>query len=460
MVRIENNGTCFRMSLLSNQIKKKMFFSIFFSFSFSASSADLAAPFSIDAENKIGYWELGGSSVSEENYILLVPPIQNRKGCVWTNVEIPKKDVWEIKVTFQIPHAEGGSFGLWFVSQYAQDGTFCGGPNVFKGAALVGQIVRNRDHGIGLALSFLQSDGHKQFRDFAAEPDIYFDIHRRTPVWITVRYDNGYFKFYSNFADQTEGGEENFLFEKKINVDISDNYIGFTAQNERLVMNMNLISIEFNINMPNKSTGKRDRSMGNRKPSSQFTPNTIYRLRNPAFNKTIIEIEKQEKDGNAIKEGATANEIFDIIEEINVASFDVASFSELNSFVKNNIMNYSLKWQRRTLRLVDRVRNTRNVAGAALNYTTAIMETFRDQMQTTLSKTNEKFADLYSLLGEFGGRGIDVNNDMHQMVDDINKRSIVTWLAYAAVAEVLGIIILLISANTCMKKHVYGSNLR
>ena len=437
-----------------------MFFSLLISFIFSATSADLSPPFILGSDNKIGYWELGGNAVLDENLIMLIPPIQNRKGCVWTDVEIPNKDVWEMTFSFQIPHAEGGTFGLWFVNQYAQDGTFCGGPNVFKGAALVGQIVRIRDHGIGLALSFINNNGNKHYKDFDFEPDIYFDVQRRTPIWITARYDHGYFKFYSNFADESSNGEENFLFEKELTVDISDNYIGITAQNERLVMNMNLLSVTFDVTVPQHKLGKRERSMGNRKPASQFTPSTVYRLRNPAFNKTIKEIQEQEKSGGIIKEGATVDEIFDIIEEVNRANYDVASFSELNSFIKNNIMNYSQKWQRRTLKLVDRVRNTRNVAGAALNYTTTIMETFRDQMQTTLSKTNEKFADLYSLLGEFGGRGIDVNNDMHQMADDINKRSIVTWLSYAAVAEVIGIVILLISANTCMKKQVYGANLR
>ena len=436
-----------------------MLFSLFFSLSISSTSGDLIPPLLQGPNGKIGLWEIGGSALLDENYIMLVPPIQNRKGCIWTDVQIPESDPWQMTFTFQIPHGEGGNFALWFVSEYAQDGTFCGGPNVFKGAALIGQVVRVRDHGIGLALAFIQNQGIHKYDDFSFEPDVYFDIQRRSPIWITAKYDHGVFKFYSNFADDN-GEEENFLFEKELKVDISQNYIGITAQNERLVMNMNLLSVTFDLDIPHTTNTKRERSMGSRKPSSHFTPSTIYRLRNPAFNKTILEIQKQEESGGAIQEGSSAANIFDIIDEVNRANYDVASFSELNSFIKTNIMNYSQKWQRRTLKLVDRVRNTRNVAGAALNYTQTIMETFRDQMQTTLSKTNEKMTDLYSLFGEIGSRGIDVNNDMHQMADDINKRSIVTWLSYAAIAEVVGIVILLISANTCMKKQVYGSSLR
>ena len=123
------------MSLLSNQ--KKMFFPLFISLIFSRTSENLSPPFVIKSGNKIGYWELGGNSVVNKNLIKLIPPIKNTKGSLWTNASIPKDDTWGITFCFQIPQAESGTFALWFVKNYRENGTFCGGPNVFEGAALV-----------------------------------------------------------------------------------------------------------------------------------------------------------------------------------------------------------------------------------------------------------------------------------------------------------------------------------
>jgi hypothetical protein len=402
----------------------------------------------IGDDGKIGLWELGGSSLLQDDMILLVPPIQYRKGCLWTDAEIPSIDVWQMSLTFRISHAEGGSFGVWFVGEYAQEGTFCGGPNVFRGAALVGQVQRTRGHNYGLKLKFIQNTGKDQYNEFDMTPDAYVEMPSREDFKLTIRFDKGTFKVFD------DGSEP--ILEKEITVNLKDNYIGISAQNDHLPMKFELHKLQFNLNVRETGDSKRKRSMGNKKPSPHFTPSKIYRLRNPAYNKTIKEIQLQEESNGELTKEVTAEEIFDIIDEVNRANFDVASFSELNAFIRTNIMNYSQKWQRRTVKLVDRVRNTRNVAGAAMNYTTTMMEAFREQMQHTLSKTNEKLIDFYSLFGEIGSRGIDVNNDMQQIADDINNRSIVTWLIYAAVAEIVGIVLLLIAANTCMKSRVYG----
>lgn len=419
----------------------------------SSTSADIDASTlsKVGEDGKIGLWEMGGSALLQDDYLLLVPPIQYRKGCVWTDAEIPSIDVWQMTLTFRIAHANGGSFGIWFVSEYAQEGTFCGGPNVFKGAALVGHVSRARGHKFSVRLNFLQSKGKTHYGDVDLEPDTYAEIPSRDEIRLTLRFNNGVF--------QVLGDNPEPIFQKKLEVDLKDNYIGVSAQNDHLPMEFQLHKLQFNLNVYEPSDNKRKRSMGNKKPASHFTPSKIYRLRNPAFNKTINEIQLQEESNGELTKEVAADEIFDIIDEVNKANFDVASFSELNAFIRTNIMNYSQKWQRRTLKLVDRVRNTRNVAGAAMNYTTKMMEAFHDQMQQTLSKTNEKLTDLYSLFGEIGSRGIDVNNDMQQMAEDINNRSIVTWLIYAAVAEVVGIVVLLIVANTCMKNRVYGRSL-
>ena len=419
-------------------------FYLFFNF-FSSTSADLISPFEVDSKGKIGFWELGGSALPYEKYITLSPPIQFSKGCVWTNVQIPSNNNWTIDLNFHIHQTTGGGFGLFFVEKYGMDGNLYGGPNIFKGIALLGSIIQNNDQSFSIALHFLQSKGGSKFNtNNLPKPDYILDFSRRNIISLQlIRSKNGFLVYGSSKENPKK---LNYLFNKNINIDISKNYIGLTAQSDRLINRFDLYSIKFLVN-DDIIKNNRPQSMGNSIPSSHYTPETFYRLRNPSFNLTILELLQQESTGGLINGNSSVFDLLTIIDEINNASYDVASYSELNSFIRNNILNYSQKWQQRTLKLIERVQKARNVAGAAFNYTFEIMEVFNSTMKQNLLRTSMKIIDLAELLLDVSENGVDENNELTEMVDDVNKSNLIKILLYGAIIELIGLILLILFLN-------------
>jgi hypothetical protein len=61
---------------------------VLFAFGLSATKADLEPPFIADENGKIGSWELAGSAIREDNTLMIVPPIQFKRGAIWSNTAL------------------------------------------------------------------------------------------------------------------------------------------------------------------------------------------------------------------------------------------------------------------------------------------------------------------------------------------------------------------------------------
>lgn len=423
--------------------------SIFLSLAASSTVGDITQPYDVDKNGKIGLWEYSGATVPTDDAIILVPPLQHRKGCLWTDAQIPELDTWFINFTLQIPKLEGGQFAIWFNKKYGEQGNLAGGPQQFSGIALVAYAVRDKGGKPVLLFKLYQNNGRQTIDpNDIMNSQVYVDFSRRDPFRISLKFEKKTIKVYTTLSDPRQP-----IISEQIKEDISENYIGITAQTDYAVMLLHLLDIKFDIQL--KQTSSHSATMKKTPHNAKYNPSVERNLRNTNYNLTSTELLLAQKETAKVPE-KDVNSLLTVIEEITKANYDVASFSELNSFIRNNILNYTQKWQRRTVKLVERVQNTRDIASAALNYTQQMMEMFRDTMNASLAKTNSKIGDMTNLLNEIGNRGIDENNDLIDLANDVNKKSIVTYLIYAAIGEIVGITILLISATTCCKRRVYG----
>ena len=113
-----------------------------FSLGLSKTIADIEPPIELDSDGTVNLWEFSGSATVYPDSVMLLPPIQFRRGCGWTTVDIPKQS---FGITFDLVISDGdrgSALGIWMIDKYAQDGPLAGGPSVFNGIGLILSVKR------------------------------------------------------------------------------------------------------------------------------------------------------------------------------------------------------------------------------------------------------------------------------------------------------------------------------
>lgn len=398
-------------------------------------TADLKPPYEITSMNTVGFWEFGGSSLVHEDIIMLVPPIQYHKGFLWTNVEIPQGK-WGIRYNMRVSEGVGGGFAIWFVDRYGADGELHGGPNSFLGIGIFATI---KSYGAGrhnIYFNFIQSTDAQEYKyDNLPKPDA-IEMFSDEPFELEIKYDK-------NMITITYNKKQ--IISKKLDIDLSQLYTGITAATYRETSRIDVKSIEFILEefspIIDVNKVRNDVSMGQHH-SAYFKPEHQSLLRGDQFNITLEELSKYVATGGIDSASYTTPKaemfrVLDVIEELNAQAYQVASFSELNMFVKNNLLPYSEKWQKRTLKVIERVQEARNVAGAAYNFTTEIIKTFNSTLRQSVLKANMKIISLTEVLNENAELGIAEDEKFHEISKEVHNTKLYRILTYIALAEIV-----------------------
>jgi hypothetical protein len=412
--------------------------------SVSSTTADLSPPFQLNKKGNIGHWEFGGTALVEEQSILLVPAVQYHKGYIWTNVEIPRGD-WGLELDFQIPEGNGGGgLGIWFTDTYMADGPRNGGPDRYAGLGILLNVVVGRTNSQGLFLSV-----RIQHRPDKNAPP--FNINEPGPIAVLPLNPQRPFTVELHFLKEnvtvSVAGEE--IANEFVQAKIRDSYLGITAACESRVSRVELLGARFEIDEKRNASPKfrLEDLIGEHKPSGHVHQHSPSALRGAAFHLTTSEYERMKANGGKIETEADADRLFSIIDEVGAVNYEVASFSELSDFVNKKLLVHAQKWQARTLKIVERVQQSRNVAGAAWNYTQQVMEAFNSSLRTTVLKTTGKIGDLGEFLAEVAGKGIDEGDALARIADDVNKSNVIRLILYVAEIEFLAIVVFFVLVN-------------
>lgn len=355
---------------------------------------DISPPYFPDANNKVGHWSIAGSSLIMEDQILLVPSVQFKKGCMWTNCQLPK-DKWSVQVDMQFYQGNGGSdIGVWFIDRFAADGDFFGGPKAFKGLAVLIRAEGDDENNRTLKFYIRESIGEELPPNTLDQPDgiFYYDPNEITPIDFEFRGKT------ITIRSVGDGSDDLLLVcRKDFTVNLKDAYMGITAMNNQLSMRVDVSCIIFETSADTikMSDIKREVNFD----SQQFSGKTAQAegLRNPHL-KRVRELAAELKNGTENGREATAEDVIAIADELTMASFDSISYAELNSFVTYQLLPYASKWHRRTLKIVDDARRARDVIGSAWNYTAVLLDGFNSSMQEALSRTASKVVELGDLI--------------------------------------------------------------
>ncbi|OHT00033.1 Legume-like lectin family protein [Tritrichomonas foetus] len=449
---------------------------------FSGTNADISFPLDPNDDENVKYWEFGGKALVLDKYVDLLPPLQFVKSYAWTNIEISLQK-WSVFYEMNIMRGNyGGGFAFWFINKYGANGDLHGGPSNFNGVGVLFSIKEknstnqnlnhkqnneknvnnNYDDRTGFfEIHILQSSGKDNFKlTTLPNPDktVSFNFSRFQRILID----------FSPLGIQLYLNDE-LLVQKKLEANIANCYIGATASNYQRVSHLVLSKVKFNIDetYPAEIFRKHNKKINKKEYSSKFKPTYSLRLRNPSFNLTSQELVKREAIfeqintksiteviGNMPNNG-TFDDLLDIADECNFASNDMASFSYVNRFISDKLINYSLKWQKRTLKIVDRIQTARNVTGTAWKLLNDVMNTFNTTITQTIDKSNIKIFDLKEILSEMGEKGIDEDGQLQNIVENVSEKKYWKLIQYCMIIETILVIVFFIAHYFDVFSHDY-----
>jgi hypothetical protein len=369
----------------------------------SGTTADLFPPFTVAENGKIGFWELGGSATRYDDCIMLVPPIQFKRGSIWSNVELPT-DPFSIDYIFRVHEGtNGGNLAFWYVDRYGADGDLAGGPRIFRGLAVI-MTVRRSTRGSQASLGWHVIQHSEQTalipETEMVQPGLVIPWSRTGPSTLSIAFT----------ADRhlvitlTAGTDRIPIYDGEVTADLAGAFIGLTAQSDIFTSRFDLEGIKFNL--VKSSRPREGVSFGDERPKSNYIPEKEAALRNPAFIKTIqvLMAQLQNVRANFTDSEIPADEILTVVDELIRASNTVASYSELNDWVRKTLIPYTQKWHRRTAKIVDNIRDARNVMGAAWNYTQQMMWALNSSVLANSRKAAFKMQDLGGLFENESGK--------------------------------------------------------
>ena len=329
-------------------------------------NADLVPPFVGDESGRrLGMWDLLGSSLIYDDHVLLTPPIQYRTGSIWLSAASPVGN-WSMQVDVSVRKRNGGMFAVWLSKAFAAEQSI----NTSMSASDPVIVVR------------MEQNGTTEF--VLVEPT-------RQEKSVHVVKENAVLNFY--FAagravvgiinDETKDIVDMFEF----SVDMRNRFVGIQAQTDERASEIAVQSVTFHVS---DTRDKWTAVNGTTRASGdgRYLPAIVPVLRNPAFFATRIELNELEKTrGDLSGAGSSALSLITVIDELNQVSADVASFNDLNTFLKMTISPYVETWAKRSNRISAYMDEARMMTTSTGETARALAADVGSMINKTITKT-------------------------------------------------------------------------
>ena len=406
----------------------------------STPTADLTPPFYANDKNRVGFWDVGGSSLVFDDRIILSPPIQFRKGSVWDSLPVPYGE-WALDVVLNVSDGSGGGFAVWLINQHGADGPLFGGPQVFSGAAVTASIVNDR-YGLNAKFNIIQSQGADKFEtdEVMRESESSLRLSNQ-PICLRVHITKesialAYVKITQDGDQVTE------LVRKELSVDLGQAWLGITAMSDEYTSRFDLLSAKIDV-VEFEKFGARRRQSDSKKLSRQskfIDADQIRLLRNPSF----VQMKKELASFNGLngvigESDKQADNIFKICDEFGRVLSEVATYKQLNNFIRNTMIPYAQSWHRRTFKIIENVGTAKTLLSESFNQTEALISIFNSTITQMIAKTDRKIIKLTDLLENVTKE--QTIHDDESMKDIVKQSPLVAFLRIFSVVEVILIVV-------------------
>lgn len=349
-----------------------------------------------------GTWEYGESATIEdpENGKLILTSNEKKvKGLAWFSQRLPSEK-WSVDVEFTMEKESSSSgLGIWFTKDYGAIGNCFGGPQSFKGVAVLCYY-----NGTEMMMEFRENDGHGQFTSYAFFPTLM--ISPKSPTVIVS------LKYASKFLNITVkcDGNESVLFSDKPRVMVRRTWLAITGQNTNPGFEITLDSV--NVQGPKKLPEFK---------KVEKQENTVLPLLHSVVEK---------RDINAV-------DIIGCLDELISYAEPLANASYTTKYVRDNMLPFTEKWQRRSLAVMTEMNSLKEKLIKDLNETELVFEILKNEVDTAFAKMREGIHDIESELYFGVLKGYDLDHKIRQAKKAIKKGGIIKILIGISIAETL-----------------------
>lgn len=399
------NSQIYEISL--NLFAHKMIsFILLLSFCFCEPTSDLIPPFYPNEKNRVGYWDVGGASVVYEDYIIMLPPIQNHKGSIWNSLPIPFGE-WLIDIelnlsAIDVPNKSKnkisgyGGFSIWLIDSYGADGTLLGGPERFHGVSIPCFIETGSSQFPLFQFGLFQSNGTSSFNSDQILSNCTTTFQPKSSQFrlrIHVQKD------FISISDDSQ----NFIINNSLNVDLSKAWLGLTTMSGERSTQLDLLSAKFKVFHPifNRQPNKNANFQYLHKQDPHVNKVLSSVLRNPSFSLMKQEITNLTATKGVVDPKNSISNLIDVLvacDEINEVVSQTATYAQLNDFIRNTMIPYTQGWQKRTFKIIDGVEKAKLMLTEAFNQTKAMIYIFNNSIVEMTTKTDKKIVKLSDLL--------------------------------------------------------------
>lgn len=361
---------------------------LFFSLSVEESNADLKRPFFTDVRERLHGWRYFADTQATRDEISLIPDAPNQIGILAADVTFPAADInGSYVLKFSNPTPKMG-FGLWFIDANVFFEELYGGPSKFKGVALLGSFF---DDSKTISLSLLERDSNERITEekLKGYTDYSLNLTENSTIRINLTFTNKSIGLYVS----NDGSVDNLTFVKNYTLknNISEHSMLLSAANTEKSGKISVEEIDFCMTI---SFVKEYMQRRLEKAEIKSGINsTDTKFKNKKYNRTNIELAKLT---NNIPTAQTIDDFFNVLDEVNNVTADVAKFKDLNELVRTSMLPAFTKLQRRTMKVYDRLTNLTKVWSSALAYSHEILSDFNN----TISHNSQKFNKTIDILGK------------------------------------------------------------
>lgn len=412
---------------------------------------DLVSPFKLTNYNMIGAWTFGGYALVRKNDIVIAPPLQGHRGSAWNGIPMIGS-TWSYDVVLEISQLNGGgSFGIWTTSDFGADGEICGGPRVFSGISILGKIVIDENNQHFADIYAFTNDGSDSINKLQnQEPFVTIPLVNETQL-LTIRVSNNEGKisvFTKLNLENAWNGKAEISYKSE-----SPLFLGITAMTLRYYSCISLFRVFFDQN--NKyDEDKAIYTILSRNPHVNYE--NVGPLKNIRFNLTsnIVEEKKKKLNSSPVPD-AKLETLLNEIDELNAAVYEVASFKDLNRFVKNNLVASINKWTKRSIKIALYTQLMNNTVSEVMFQNRKLFYRLNKSIEQASLKSKENLDEMNKLLNEASQI---IDEDYNLFVREVANARIFKVFYGAAFIEIIVVIVLLIVMKCKSVKHFQSIN--
>lgn len=390
-------------------------------------NADLVPPFLVDGDGRrLGMWVLSGAAVAYDDRIMLVPPIQYRTGAAWLFAAAPSGN-WAIQIEIRVRERNGGCVCVWFSKQFGVT------ENETEPVLMV--KLRN-DSKVEFSLPKDPSKGSYTYSvDEVLIINLYF-----ANGGVVVSVVNPVTKDTTDVFD--------FL------IDMRDRFVGIQAQTNENVALIELTRVTFHVTDERfewKSLNRSAQING----SGSYTPRIVQRLRNPAFFATrieLMELEKLSGDLSKLTSPTNAMSLIAVIDELSQVSADVATFSDLNTFLTTTISPYVDTWAKRTGKITTYMEETRSMTVSTCKTAKLMASHVGSIVNITITKTESRINTIQAELEDALMETLQTLNE--RMIQECESDIIARFVWMVTVLEAVTVSIILFVLELCRSNRL------